>query len=276
MLKIDAHQHFWHLTKFNYPWLSPSLSVLYRNYEPADLAPLLEACGVSGTVIVQATHDTAETRWFLSLAQQASFIKGVVGWVDLTAPDLAEQVAELQTLGPLCGIRHQVHDEVDQAWLVRPAVLQGLQTLARLGIAYDLLVRPPHLPVLPRLFDAVPNMVWIIDHIAKPSIAQGITQPWLDDMRRVAAYPNVVCKVSGMITEGRPDWTTADFKPYVEPVLEMFGADRLMFGSDWPVCLLAGSYTQVHDLVAAYTQTLSVTEQAAIWGGTAQKVYQLD
>lgn len=275
MLKIDAHQHFWDLGKLHYPWMSPSQTILYRNYSPSDLAPHLAACRIDGTIFVQATHAVAEIRWVFELARQADFIQGIVGWVDLTAPDLGDLVDTLRAEGPLVGVRHQVHDEQDNEWIVRPDVVRGLRTLAAKGIPYDLLVRPPHLPVLPRLFDAVPNMVWIVDHIAKPYIAQGEMEPWRTDMRRVAAYPNVVCKLSGMITEAQPDWTASDIHPYMEAVLEMFGPSRLLFGSDWPVCLLQGSYEQAHDLVAGFISTLSADEQAAIWGGTAQKVYRL-
>ena len=274
-MKIDAHQHFWDLGRLHYPWLSPSLTVLHRDFRPPDLAPHLAACGVDGTVFVQATHAVAETRWVFELAREAEFIKGVVGWLDLTAPDLADQVDRLRAEGPLVGVRHQVHDEPDEAWLLRPAVVQGLRTLAATGMPYDLLVRPPHLPHLPRLFDAVPHMTWVVDHIAKPLIAQGEMEPWRRDLRRVAEYPNVVCKVSGMITEASADWTPDDIRPYFDAVLAMFGPRRLLFGSDWPVCLLRGSYEQVHGLVGQFVAELSEDEQAAVWGGTAARVYGL-
>jgi L-fuconolactonase len=273
MYKIDSHQHFWDLQQLTYPWMSPDQKVLYRDYTPADLAPVLAEMGVAGTVVVQATHAVRETEWFLSLAQQAGFIRGVVGWVDLTAPDVGDQVDRLRAMGPLVGIRHQVHEEADNEWIVREPVLQGLNTLAARDMPYDLLVRPPHLPVLPRLFDAVPGMTWIVDHLAKPYIARGELQPWQDDLARVAQYPNVVCKVSGMTTEAGAAWTVDDIRPYFDAVLAMFGPSRLMFGSDWPVCLLAGSYQQVHDLVVELVRELSPDEQSAIWSGTARRVY---
>src|SRR5262249_4025470 len=158
--------------------------------------------------------------------------------------DLEAQIERAMVNGPLCGVRHQVHDEADPQWLLRAEVVRGLRVLARIGLPYDLLVRPVHLPVLPRLFAIVPDMPWIVDHIAKPEIAHGRMQPWLNDLQRVAAHPNVYCKLSGMITEARHDWTVADIRPYFERVLELFSPARLMFGSDWPVCLLAGSYQQ--------------------------------
>ncbi len=274
-MKIDAHQHFWDLGRLRYPWLSPDLTVLYRDFRPPDLAPHLAACRVDGTVFVQATHAVEETRWVFELAREAPFIKGVVGWLDLTAPDLADQVDALRADGPLVGVRHQVHDEPDDEWLLRAEVVQGLRTLAAKGLPYDLLVRPPHLPHLPRLFEAVPHMTWVVDHIAKPRITAGEVEPWRSDLRRVAEYPNVVCKVSGMITEDRPAWTADQIRPYFDAVLDMFGPSRLMFGSDWPVCLLRGSYEQVHDLVAQFVAGLSDDEQAAVWGGTAERVYKL-
>lgn len=276
MLKIDSHQHFWDLQRLNYPWLKPNLHTLYRNYFPSDLAPELAACGVHGTIVVQATHDHAETEWLLSLAQETSFIKGVVGWFDLLASNLDEQIDEMKTKGPLCGVRHQVHDEPDPEWLLQEPVIRGLQTLGRKGLPYDLLVRPVHLPLLPKLFESVPDMTSVVDHLAKPEIARARRQPWLDDLRRVAAYPNVYCKISGMITEARRNWTMDDICSYFEHVLSMFGPTRLMFGSDWPVCLMAGSYRQVHDLTAQLIEALSPSEQEATWSRTARVVYNLD
>ncbi len=275
MLKIDTHQHFWDLQRLTYPWLKPDMQPLYRNYVPSDLAPSLAACGVSGTIVVQATHDVAETEWLLSLAREASFIKGVVGWFDLMSPDLEAQVEAAMGRAPFCGVRHQVHDEPDPEWLLQERVVRGLRVLGHRGLPYDLLVRPVHLPVLPTLFATVPNMTWVVDHIAKPEIAHAPMQPWLADLRRVAAYPNVFCKLSGMVTEARRNWTLDDIRPYFEHVLEMFGPSRLMFGSDWPVCLLAGSYQQVHDLAAQLSASLSSTEQEAIWSRTARAVYHI-
>lgn len=276
MLKIDSHQHFWELGRCDYPWLTPELAPIYRDFRPDDLKPNLDEVGVAGTVIVQATHDRAETEWYLSLTHQYDFLKGVVGWVDLTAYDVDEQLNVLKEQGPLCGIRHQVHDEVDPRWLLQGKVLRGLRLLARQELAYDLLLRPVHLPHLPELFGEVPGMRWVIDHIAKPEIKAGKLQPWRDDMQRVARYPNVYCKVSGMITEAdHRHWTVEDIRPYFEAVLEMFGPNRLLFGSDWPVCTLAGSYKQVHDLLSALISGLSETEQEAIWSKTALEVYKL-
>ena len=277
MLKIDAHQHFWNPGTLHYPWLAPDLAVLYRPFVPADLVPHVTAHGVDGTIVVQATHDEAETTWLLELATTTPWIAGVVGWVDLASDDLAEKLGRFIARGPLCGVRHQVHDEPDPHWLLRPEVIRGLQTLARRGLVYDLLLRPMHLPILPRLFEAVPGMRWVIDHLAKPEIKSGRVEPWLSGMREAARYPNVFCKISGMITEAdHTRWTADDIRPYFEHVLELFGPSRLMWGSDWPVCLLAGGYERVHDLAQDLIVRLPRVEQAMIWGATARAVYQLE
>jgi len=276
MLKIDAHQHFWNIETLHYPWLSSELGILYRTYEPTDLEPHITACQVQGTVVVQAAHDLRETAWLIELAQQTPWIMGVVGWVGLTADDLEAQLSGFLPSGMLCGVRHQVHDELDPEWALQANVVRGLKVLAQHGLPYDLLVRPPHLKHLPRLFEHVPDMRWIVDHCAKPEIAAGTLEPWLSDMRAVAHYPNVYCKVSGLITEAdHATWTTTDIRPYVEAVLELFGPSRLLWGSDWPVCLLGGSYERVHSLVNELIAELTPTEQAAIWGGTARSVYNL-
>jgi L-fuconolactonase len=276
MQKLDAHQHFWQLARVNYPWLTPELTPIYRNFEPSDLAPELEVCGVSGSVIVQATHALAETEWHLSLSNEVDFVKGVVGWVDLRAPDVSEQLQRLKSLGKLCGIRHQVHDEPAIDWLLQTEIISGLKQVANGDLVYDLLVRPPHLKLLPELFEQVPQMYWVIDHLAKPEIKAQRFDDWAQAMAKVAAFPNVYCKVSGMITEAdHANWTIEDIKPYFEQVLELFGADRLLYGSDYPVCLLAGDYQQVHDLVAVLLSSLSADEQAAIWGQTALKIYKI-
>ncbi len=275
-MRIDSHQHFWDLKKFTYPWMSPDLGVLYQDYRPEDLASLLAANGVEGAIVVQATHSEAEAEWLLSLAARAPFIKGVVGWVDLTSPDLASKLDRLKTLGPLVGIRHQVHDEPENEWLLRPEVVKGLRTLVERDLPYDLLLRPPHLPVLPALFKAVPEATWIIDHLAKPEIKTAKMEPWFGGMQKAAAYSNVFCKVSGMITEADPEnWKFEDIQIYFEKVLSLFGPSRLLFGSDWPVCLLAGQYSQVCELVEKLVEPLSPSEKEMIWSSTARRVYKI-
>ena len=277
MLKLDSHQHFWDLANLQYPWLTPDMTSLYRNFEPADLVPELAKAEVGGSIVVQASHTQAETRWLLGLSRQHDFIKGVVGWADLTVYNLDEQLDQLIEQGKLCGLRHQVHDELEPAWLLQSKVIRGLRLVAQKGLTYDLLLRPAHLKSLPALFAAVPEMRWVIDHLAKPTIKSGQLEPWLADLKRAAAYPNVYCKVSGLITEADPQhWTAADIKPYFEKALEFFGPARLLFGSDWPVCLLAGSYQQVVALATTLTASLTPSEQTAFWLQTAQEVYKLN
>ncbi len=277
MLKIDSHQHFWDLQKFDYPWLNPGMEPLYRNFGPEDLAARLNEQGITGTVAVQATHSQPETEWLMAFSRQYSFVKGVVGWVDLTSYDLDQKLSRLNGLGCLVGIRHQVHDESDPRWLLQNKVLRGLRLVAEHNLTYDLLVRPVHLPVLPELFGEVDNLRWVVDHAAKPDIRNGQLEPWYSDLKRIAQYPNVYCKLSGLITEAnQQSWQLADIRPYFERVLEIFGPHRLMFGSDWPVCLLAGSYGRVSQLMTELTSQLTPSEQAAIWGETAHEAYLLD
>lgn len=276
MQKIDAHQHFWNLQKFPYAWLKPESEVLYRNYEPADLAPELAANGVDGTVVVQAIASLAETEWLLSLAEANSFIKGVVGGLDLAAYNLDEQLDRLLANGPLCGLRLQLQGEPDKEWVLQSKVARGLRLLAARGLACDLLLDPHHLKSLPALFEAVPEGRWVIDHLAKPPIKSGEMEPWLSDLRQASYYPNVYCKVSGLLTGADPSKNPLEqIRPYFEHALELFGPSRLLFGSDWPVCLRTGSYSEVCNLMESLIGTLTPEAQAAIWGETALSVYKL-
>jgi L-fuconolactonase len=256
-----------------------SATILRRNYLPGDLAPVLEQHHFDGTVLVQANVVIEETWWLLDVAAEFEFIRGVVGWVDLTDPGLGSVLDRCQEHPKFKGVRHLVHDEPDIRWLLRADVLGGLKELARRGISWDLLVRPPHVPLLPELADRVPGLSMVIDHIAKPLIASHATEPWARDMERAASIPGLHCKLSGMITEAvsdvKPHWAPDDLRPYVQHVLELFGPERLMFGSDWPVCLLAGSWKQV---LAAFTQACGAMPEAQrekILGGTARKFYRL-
>jgi L-fuconolactonase len=275
-MRIDAHQHYWDVTRLEYPWMPPGESILRRNYLPHDLAPVLERHGFEGTVLVQANVVIEETWWLLDLASQRETILGVVGWVDLTDPDLGHVLDRCQKHPKFKGVRHIVHDEPDVRWLLRDDVVRGLKELARREIPYDLLLRPPHLPLIPQLAERVPGLPMVIDHIAKPLIAEHVMEPWARDMEAVAKIPGMHCKLSGMITEAdHNNWSADDLRPYVQHVLNLFGPDRLMFGSDWPVCLLAGSWKQV---LAAFTQACGAmpnAEREKILGETAQKFYRL-
>ena len=274
---VDAHQHFWDIQRFSYPWLSPEQAVLYRNYGPEDLKPEMDAAGVQRSVFVQATHVVDEARWVLRLSDRYPFIAGVVGWVDLTDPDIGMVLHELQQHPRFKGVRHQVHDEPDDRWLLRDDVWRGLEELAARGLTFDLLLFPRHLPHLPEVLEQHPTLRFVIDHLAKPPIKSGETEPWQTDLQRVARYPNVWCKLSGMVTEAsHHSWRPEDLKPYVQSAVDLFGYDRLMWGSDWPVCRLAADYGQVK---AALLQALGAVDDESlekILGRNAIGFYSLD
>ncbi len=275
-MRIDAHQHFWDLTRLKYAWMPPPPSPLARNYMPEDLAPILKQNRFDGSVVVQANTVIDETHWLLGLAETHPMVLGVVGWVDLTDPNLGATLDTLQKHPKFKGVRHPVHDETDLKWLIRPDVIRGLKELARRHIPYDLLLRPPHLRLIPVVADGVPDLKMVLDHIGKPPIASGKMEGWTHDIQAAAKIPQVCCKLSGMITEADPKhWKAADLQPYVKYVFSAFGPDRLMFGSDWPVCLGAGSWKQV---LAAFTQALGPLDpavRAKVIGGTAAKFYNI-
>ena len=275
-LVVDSHQHFWDIARFEYPWMGPEVAPIAKTIMPPDLAPTLAELGIDKTVLVQARSALEDTTWFLELATEYDFIAGVVGWVDLLDSNLPRVLDHLLGHPKFKGVRHQVHDEPDEAWIVRDDVLRGLRELAKRDIPYDLLLRPPHLKYVPRVVDRLPNLPLVVDHIAKPEIADGTIDEWARDMEQIAAIPHIYCKVSGMITEADwESWTPADLRPYGEVVVEQFGYDRLMFGSDWPVCLLAGTYRQVWDSAHTTVGPLSDEEHAKVFGRNAATFYKL-
>ena len=275
-MRIDAHQHFWDIGRFRYPWMPEGESPLRRNFLPRDLEPILKRNRFEGSVVVQANVMLEETRWLLELAELHEFIRGVVGWVDLTDPRLGTTLDELQRHPKFKGVRHLVQDERDVNWLMREDVLRGLNELARRGIPYDLLLRPMHLPLVPRVAERVPELRMVIDHIAKPPIAAQRMDGWAEDMEAASKIPQVYCKLSGMITEDDSrGWKAEHLRPYVQHVFALFGPDRLMFGSDWPVCTLAGTWKEV---LAAFTQAvgpLAMDVREKLLGGTAEWFYGL-
>lgn len=287
---IDAHHHVWDPAARAQPWLAgPAMAALDRRFDLADLAAAAAGTGVRSTVLVQVLADAQETRDFLALAGEpdpavdAVTVAGVVGWVDLTAPDVADSLAALRA-GPggdrLVGIRHLVQDEPDPRWLARPEVLRGLRAVAAAGLVYDLLVSPRQLPAAVAATRAVPEGRFVLDHLGKPPIAAGwspgIAQPWLDGIDGLAAQDNVAVKLSGMVTEAdRRRWTVADLRPWALAALAAFGPERAMFGSDWPVCLLAASYAGVAAAWRELTAELDGTERAEVGGRTAQRWYGL-
>ena len=268
---IDSHQHFWQVGRFDYPWMSSDLGVLYRDYLPADLAPAL---GLTRTVLVQASNSIAESRWLLDLANANGFIAGVVGWVDLTHPDA--QLDELCAHPKFKGVRHLVESEPNDAWLVQPAVLSGLQKLSARGCTYDLLVHTRHLKYIPHVAERCPELQFVIDHLAKPPIASREINEWSRAMKSVAAFPNIHCKLSGLVTEANwTSWQTEDLRPYVDEALNLFGADRMMFGSDYPVCLLASSYDRVLESFQELLKDLGDADRNKIFSTNAQRFYRL-
>lgn len=270
---IDAHQHFWRVGKFDYPWLSPELGVLYRDYLPEQLEPVLEKNDVEATVLVQASNSVAESRWLLELADQYSFIKGVVGWVDLTDPNVDQQLNELVVEPKFKGVRHLVESESDDRWLLRPEVINGLRKLADYNLTYDLLIQPRHLDHALQLVKEIPELNFVIDHLAKPAIAKNEFAAWATQLEQFAHLPNVYCKLSGLVTEADwNSWTTKDLRPYVEHALNVFGDERVMFGSDHPVCLLAASYDRVLD---AFKEILQNKSQSRIFRDNAVNFYRL-
>ncbi|MEV0803092.1 amidohydrolase family protein [Kribbella sp. NPDC050281] len=279
MSRVDAHHHVWDLTVREQSWMAgPELDPIRRNFAVEDLAPLAAAADVTATVLVQTVGLVEETVEFLEVAAGNELVAGVVGWVDLTADDVATALSGLLARpdGPyLKGIRHQVHDEPDLDWLLRPDVQHGLAAVAEAGLVYDLLTKTPHLPAAIATARACPQLTFVVDHISKPVIGEPL-EPWASQLRELAALPNVTCKLSGMVTEASwTDWKPADLQTYADVVLDAFGPDRVMFGSDWPVCLLAATYAQVVDTAETLTARLSPAEREAVFSTTATRTYKL-
>ena len=274
--RIDSHQHFWLYNAEDFGWMAGDRSPLQTDYMPPDLSPLLAASGIDGTVAVQARQVVRETEFLLALADQYELIRGVVGWVDMRADDVEAQLERFADHPRMVGVRHIVHDEADDRFMLGGNFLRGLAALNGYNLCYDLLLYPRHIPVAIEVVKQFPEQPFVLDHIAKPFIKDGIVGAWAYDIRRLASFENVYCKVSGMVTEAAwKTWTQDDFAPYLDIVFDSFGVERLMFGSDWPVCTLSGSYNQVVGIVATYIAALSADEQAAVMGGNATAFYGL-
>jgi L-fuconolactonase len=268
---IDSHQHFWQVGRFDYPWMSKDLGVLYRDYLPSDLAPILQQHHITQTILVQASNSVDESQWLLELADANSFIAGVVGWVDLTSPEI-----KLSTHPKFKGVRHLVESEPNDDWLIQPVVISNLQKLSARGLSYDLLVHTRHLKHVPQIAETCPDLALVIDHLAKPPIARNEIKEWSHAIAPLAHYPNIHCKLSGLVTEANwNSWQTDDLRPFVNCALELFGADRLMFGSDYPVCLLAATYDRVLDSFQEVLQYLSDVDREKIFSQNAAKFYRL-
>jgi L-fuconolactonase len=275
-MRIDAHQHFWDYSPAEYPWIGAGMERLARDYRPADLAAVASGQAMAGSVAVQARQSLEETRWLLGLADESPFIKGVVGWVNLRSGRVADEIAAFAEHPKFIGVRHVVQDEPDLRFLLGDAFVQGLGQLHAFGLVYDLLLYPPQLPAAVELAGLLPEQPFVLDHLAKPRIKTGEVTEWRHDLEALAAHENVACKLSGLVTEAAwRQWKRDDFTPYLDVALAAFGPERLMFGSDWPVCLLSGEYADVVGIIDGFISTLTPAEQTLIWGNTASRVYGL-
>lgn len=273
---VDSHQHFLDIDRFFYRWMPSGPNVLRRNYLCEDLLPELASTGVSHTIVVEAHSSSQETAYLLELAARTPWIAGVVGWVDLGSRDVGRSLEALRRNPKLVGVRHQVESDPDEAWLVRPSTVEGLRALAAAGLAYDLVVYPKHLKYVPRVAEKVPTLRMALDHLGKPPIGDRALEPWASDAKEIARIPHLFCKISGMVTEAPGERVTfEDLKPYVDHVVEQFGPGRLMWGSDWPVCLKAASYARVMELARQAVASFTESQQKAFWGGTALQFYHV-
>jgi L-fuconolactonase len=276
-MRIDSHQHFWQYSPAEHTWMTDAMAALKRDFMPADLLPLLGETSFAGCIAVQARQSLEETRWLLKLADEYPFIRGVVGWVDLCSPQLPEQLEEFARNPLLVGVRHVVQDEPDDEFMLRPEFRSGITQLQAFGLTYDLLLFPKHLPVAARLVEKFPEQPFVLDHIAKPSIADGSLSPWREDLQALARFRNVSCKLSGMVTETKwGQWQAPDFHSYLDVVFEAFGPNRLMIGSDWPVCTLSGIYASTMQIVMEYVRQFPKEAQDAILGENCARFYGID
>lgn len=272
-MKIDAHQHFWQVERGEYGWLTPELGVLYRDYGPEDLTPLLKRCAIDGTVLVQAAPTLAETEFLIGLAEKNSFIKGVVGWVDFESPNAVKDIERLAKSPHLVGLRPMIQDIEDTDWMLKPQLNPAFEALIAADLTFDALVFPRHLSNLQTLLAGYPSMRVVIDHGAKPQIASKQFDVWAADMSALAKNTGAFCKLSGLITEAASDWQPIDLKPYMDHLISSFGADRLIWGSDWPVLNLTSNYAQWHQLVEKRLSRENAVER--VMGQNAQRAYKL-
>ncbi|HSU30496.1 MAG TPA: amidohydrolase family protein [Bryobacteraceae bacterium] len=275
--QIDSHHHFWRYNPEEYSWIDDSMALLRRDFLPEDLRPEIQRAGIDGVISVQARQNLEETRWLLALAANHSFIRGVVGWVPLTDIKLPQVLQSLAGNEKLKSIRHVLQGEPDDRYMLRSDFNRGIDLLQEFNLAYDILIFERHLPYVLEFVKQHPQQVFVLDHVAKPRIRDRIVSPWRENVRELAKFPNVYCKISGMVTEaGYTTWKEEDLAPYFDTVLEAFGPSRLLFGSDWPVCLVAASYGSWLALVKRQIAMLTDSEQSAILGGTAARVYRID
>jgi L-fuconolactonase len=273
---IDAHQHFWRYNLNEYGWIDESMSAIRRDFLPKDLEPELQRNGFRGSVAVQTRQSLEETRSLLELAEESPSILGVVGWVDLCSPGTRKQIERFAKNPKLIGIRHIVQGEADDHFVMRPDFLRGISLLEEFDLAYDILIYTRHLPIAAEFVEKFPRQRFVLDHMAKPPIKSSEIKPWAEGIRRLAEFPNLFCKLSGLVTEADwARWTPEQVHPYLDVAFDCFGPERLMIGSDWPVCLVAASYTGVVDLVKNYLSRYSPEIREAVMGGNAQRFWRL-
>jgi L-fuconolactonase len=272
-MRIDAHQHFWKLSRGDYGWLTPEKGSIYRDFGPADLEPFRKRHEIARTILVQAAATVAETRFMLEIAAGEPAIAGVVGWVDFTAADAARQIDTLARDRLLVGLRPMLQDITDDDWLLRADIKPAVHAMTANGLVFDALARPRHLSRVLAFADRHPDLRIVVDHGAKPLIRERKLDPWRADMSALAARPQIVCKLSGLVTETGPQWTLPDLAPYADHMIAAFGADRLLWGSDWPVVDLGGGYDRWVAGAEALTARLTDAERAAIFGGNAERIY---
>ena len=273
---IDSHHHFWNFTEADYGWIAPKWSMIRRDFLPDDLQKEIAAAGVDGVVSVQARQSLLETDWLLGFAAQHAFIRGVVGWLPLIDPAVEAHLDNCAANPKLRSLRHVLQAEANDAYMLREDFNRGISALTRLGLTYDILILERHLPNTIAFVDRHPEQVFVLDHIAKPRIATGELEPWTKNIRELARRPNVACKLSGMVTEADvATWTPAELQPYFDVVIDAFGPARLLFGTDWPVCLAGVGYSRWKQIVEQALSTLSEHERAAVFGGNAVRFYRL-
>ncbi|MGZ9585579.1 amidohydrolase family protein [Paenibacillus marinisediminis] len=277
-MRLDAHQHYWKLERGDYGWLTPDIKGLYRDYEPKDLLPSLKQQSIDKTIVVQAAATLEETEYMLSLADQNETIAGVVGWVDLSDTNWRQHLEQFRKHSKFVGFRIMIQDMPDASVVLEPAYIKALQEIEADDLPVDLLLKSDQLHVLTELMKHVPHLRGVIDHIAKPRIAEGIIEPWASQMKELAQYPNLFCKLSGMVTEAdHTHWKQADFDEYIELCVTYFGVERIMFGSDWPVCLLAAGYEDVVNvLTRALPAEFTREDEDKLFGANALRFYKLD
>jgi len=275
--RIDAHHHLWRYSQQEYDWIGPGMEAIARDFLPNGLKSELEACGVSGSVVVQARQTLAETDWLLGLAEKSPWIRGVVGWAPIADRNFSAILEKLRTSRKLKGLRHIIQAEPDDEFILRQEFGAGIKALSGSGLVYDILIYERHLPAAIRFVDRHPNQVFVLDHLAKPRIKERLLEPWRTQVLELAKRENLYCKLSGMVTEADwTEWTASDLRPYVHVALEAFGPARLMYGSDWPVCLLATKYDRWYRTAEHLLSGLSESEKKLVLGGVANRIYSLD